>query len=610
MKIKICQISLIILLLLSNKCLALDNFINADEVELDVEQFVNLAGLGTASEPAVSDVNGGRLYFNSDEDVFKVSLSGDAYEELATGGGDFSNGGDTESANRTLGNKDAFSLGFLTSNATRLSIDSIGNVGIGTESPGALLDIRGAAVFNDDGDDADFRIEGDSEPDLFFVDASVDFVGLGTNTPSALLHGDEGAFVFTGTTGTTPVSGTGTRMMWVPAKAAFRAGQVVSTQWDDANVGTGSMVLGRFSEATALNSVAIGPNNTSSNTASVAIGSSATASALSATALGKDVTASGTSSVAIGEFVTAGSASNAIAIGRGADASNNLINNVTNTFMVAMNSNVPTLTVGPSSGVGTTGNVGIGISVPTTKLDIDGAVAVRASSAPSEFANQGVLYFDTTDNDFKVSENSDGFKKLVRVNNDSNATFPTCDSSLAGTIRVDTAANTGTAYVCDNSRSPSKWLALDDTLIWGDESGTCPAGANPDSNPNCNVDWGNGLGPDGGTDLGFFIANPITITGYGFSADNNPCADPGGLDIEVWGTGSNSNDSTYIDPTVGNPPESAVVTTAITTDTSNANNLNIDLDGEQYIIWGIRNNCDTEGVDDFNVILYFRWRHD
>ena len=41
-----------------------------------------------------------------------------------------------------------------------------------------------AVVFNEDGDDRDFRIEGDAEENLFVVDASVDAIGIGTATPN------------------------------------------------------------------------------------------------------------------------------------------------------------------------------------------------------------------------------------------------------------------------------------------------------------------------------------------------------------------------------------------------------------------------------------------
>jgi hypothetical protein len=47
------------------------------------------------------------------------------------------------------------------------------------------LDVRGSAVFNEDGGNNDFRIEGDTNANLFFVDASTDRVGIGTATPAA-----------------------------------------------------------------------------------------------------------------------------------------------------------------------------------------------------------------------------------------------------------------------------------------------------------------------------------------------------------------------------------------------------------------------------------------
>ena len=46
----------------------------------------------------------------------------------------------------------------------------------------------GEVVFNETGENYDLRIEGDTQANLVFVDASTDQVGLGTNSPSAPLH--------------------------------------------------------------------------------------------------------------------------------------------------------------------------------------------------------------------------------------------------------------------------------------------------------------------------------------------------------------------------------------------------------------------------------------
>lgn len=77
-------------------------------------------------------------------------------------------------------------------------------VGIGTSSPTARLNVVGSfiqdggAIFNEAGGNVDFRVEGDTEPNLLFVDAGTDRVGIGTNTPSRLLHTQE---TVNGTTG-------------------------------------------------------------------------------------------------------------------------------------------------------------------------------------------------------------------------------------------------------------------------------------------------------------------------------------------------------------------------------------------------------------------------
>jgi hypothetical protein len=46
-----------------------------------------------------------------------------------------------------------------------------------------------ATVFNDGGADVDFRVEGDTEANLLFVDASADAIGMGTNTPTQISGG-------------------------------------------------------------------------------------------------------------------------------------------------------------------------------------------------------------------------------------------------------------------------------------------------------------------------------------------------------------------------------------------------------------------------------------
>lgn len=52
----------------------------------------------------------------------------------------------------------------------------------------ALVDKDGAFVFNETGLDADSRIEGDNDDNAFYLDASADAVGIGTNAPATKLE--------------------------------------------------------------------------------------------------------------------------------------------------------------------------------------------------------------------------------------------------------------------------------------------------------------------------------------------------------------------------------------------------------------------------------------
>ncbi|MEM4347728.1 MAG: hypothetical protein QW802_03990 [Candidatus Altiarchaeota archaeon] len=61
-----------------------------------------------------------------------------------------------------------------------------------------------------------------------------------------------------------------------------------------------------------------------------------------------------------------------------------------------------------------TGNVGIGTTSPNTALDLNGALSFRGISTPSTApSGQGRIYFDSTTNKFKVSENSNAYVDLV-----------------------------------------------------------------------------------------------------------------------------------------------------------------------------------------------------
>ncbi len=55
---------------------------------------------------------------------------------------------------------------------------------------GGVFEAKQGAVFNEDSNDVDFRVEGNSDANLLFVDASTDRVGIGKSGPSELLDVD------------------------------------------------------------------------------------------------------------------------------------------------------------------------------------------------------------------------------------------------------------------------------------------------------------------------------------------------------------------------------------------------------------------------------------
>ena len=84
-----------------------------------------------------SDAQGDILYYSGTDYVrLGAGTSGYALKTAGAGQnpawgevtstGDFANGGDTATANRVLGNNDAYSLGFETNGSTRLSIEANG----------------------------------------------------------------------------------------------------------------------------------------------------------------------------------------------------------------------------------------------------------------------------------------------------------------------------------------------------------------------------------------------------------------------------------------------------------------------------------------------------
>jgi hypothetical protein len=107
---------------------------------------------------------------------FETGADGDS---LTVGGNLIVSGTVTAANTATLGNVD-------------VNGGTIDGAVIGGSTPAAgsftTLNTSGAVVFNDAGADVDFRVEGDTDANLLFVDASTDRVGIGTSSPATKFH--------------------------------------------------------------------------------------------------------------------------------------------------------------------------------------------------------------------------------------------------------------------------------------------------------------------------------------------------------------------------------------------------------------------------------------
>jgi len=107
--------------------------------------------------------------------------------EVAAVAGDFILLGDTSDSNNLKKAPISSILAGTLTTAAQTNITSLGTL--------TGLTVNGAAVFNENSADVDFRVESNGNANMIFVDGGNDKVGIGTSSPYQKLHLQDGHFI-------------------------------------------------------------------------------------------------------------------------------------------------------------------------------------------------------------------------------------------------------------------------------------------------------------------------------------------------------------------------------------------------------------------------------
>jgi hypothetical protein len=319
--------------------------------------------------------------------VLSFDATGAVYcANVNTLSGSFVNGGNSFTANATIGTNDSYTLGFKTANAVQMTILTDGKVGIGTATPGEKLTVQAS-------DAVGLKLQTSSTSQFVGVNFA-ESAGANRLTIQKETNNDLGFWTATGASGS----------------EAWTKRMTLTTG--------GNLGLGPNAALDALTvSRATGPSTISTS-----------ASAGDAVYYGEGNRAilglKDTNAAVGGKVKTVISDNGNLVFGKTDDA---------------WTSETPQMLIDNS------GKVSIGSASANSILDVNGAITQRGIAAPAVSpAGQGMIYFDSTALKFKVSQNGGGYTDLVSSLGGSGTTNKIPKFTATGTIGDSALTDNGT----------------------------------------------------------------------------------------------------------------------------------------------------------------------
>ncbi|MEZ4857606.1 MAG: hypothetical protein R2781_02225 [Flavobacteriaceae bacterium] len=310
------------------------------------------------------------------------------------------------------------------------------------------------------------------------LDQAYDEGGLGAgrtitaSNGAVLINGTDG-FQNTGafnTGATLALTGSGTKMFFYPRKAAFRAGYVGGTQWNDVNIGNYSAAFGNSNTVSGTESVAFGNSNIVSGPQSAAFGFFNEVSGDNGVAFGSDSVVSGMYNLSAGTDNST-SGENSIALGQGNDVAGDI-----------------SLAIGAQNTVNSANSIAIG-----TNLEAFSAYETVVGINSTNYSPASTVAFNANDRLFAIGNgtstatrsNALTIYKDGRMNINDAYTMPTTDGTANQVLTTDgsgTASwqNPTTPFELKDPKYPDGFLGMTPITMnnLSTTSYTVPAGKN------------------------------------------------------------------------------------------------------------------------------------